>query len=378
MQHLFTSESVTEGHPDKIADQISDAILDAIITLDPQAKVACEVFTTTDYILIGGEVRTNVFVDYEQIARGVLKRIGYNNIDYGIDYQTCQVEVKIHEQSNEIFHGVEKSNGIIGAGDQGIMFGYATKEANNFMPYAIDYANKLAARLSKVRHDKIINYLRPDGKTQVTIEYNQSGSLKRIHTILISTQHDPNIDIQTIENDLKKNVIDQVIDPELIDEKTLIYINPSGSFIVGGPHGDAGLTGRKIIADTYGGSCAHGGGAFSGKDSTKVDRSAAYIARKIAKTIVCADLADKCQVQLAYAIGIDHPLSINIDTFKTNKIDEQLIINKINQNFDLTPSGIIKELDLQTPIFQKTTIYGHFGKGHLAWESLDKVNQFKI
>lgn len=379
MNYLFTSESVTEGHPDKVCDQISDAVLDAILNQDPNARVACETFATTDFILVGGEVATTATVNYEQIARDTLKRIGYNDSEMGIDYNTCEVKVLVHEQSREINEGVDKEDGQIGAGDQGLMFGYATNESDNLMPYAINFSHNLAYRLAKVRHDGTLGYLRPDGKTQVTVNYNQDGTIKDIHTILISTQHDSGITNEQIEQDLIKHVINPVIPSEFINENTKIVINPSGSFIVGGPHGDAGLTGRKIIVDTYGGSAPHGGGAFSGKDYTKVDRSAAYMARKVAKNIVASGICSKAQVQVAYGIGLVEPISVNVDTFGTsiNGITEEQILEVINNTFDLTPSGIISELDLKRPIYAKTATYGHFGKTNSPWEQTDKVEAFK-
>lgn len=379
MSYLFTSESVTEGHPDKVCDQISDSILDAILSQDPNARVACETFATTDFILIGGEVNTSAKVDYEQIARDTLKRIGYNHHEKGIDYKNCEVKVLVHEQSREIGEGVDKDDGQIGAGDQGLMFGYATLESENLMPYAINFSHNLAYRLAKVRHDQTLPYLRPDGKTQVTVEYDNDGNISRVHTILISTQHDSGISNEQIRDDLITHVISPVIDSKLIDDKTKIVINPSGSFIVGGPHGDAGLTGRKIIVDTYGGSAPHGGGAFSGKDYTKVDRSGAYIARKVAKNIVASGICSKAQVQVAYGIGLVDPISVNVDTFGTaqNGITEKKILDVINNNFDLSPAGIIKELDMKQPIYAKTATYGHFGKAKSPWEALDKVDAFK-
>lgn len=379
MNYLFTSESVTEGHPDKVCDQISDSVVDAILEQDPNARIACEAFATTNFILVGGEVSTSAIVDYEQIARDTLKRIGYDNDEKGINYKTCEVKVLVHQQSNEINAGVDKNDGQIGAGDQGLMFGYATKESDNLMPYAIDFSHNLAYRLAKVRKDGIIDYLRPDGKTQVTVEYNPDGTLNRIHTILISTQHDEEISNEQIQKDITKHVISNVIPGEYIDADTKIVINPSGSFIVGGPHGDAGLTGRKIIVDTYGGSAPHGGGAFSGKDYTKVDRSGAYIARKIAKNIVASGICSKAQVQVAYGIGLIQPISVNVNTFGTavGNINEDDILTVIKENFDLSPAGIISELDLKRPIYSKTATYGHFGKKNSPWEILDKVEPFK-
>lgn len=379
MSYLFTSESVTEGHPDKVCDQISDSVLDAILAQDPNARVACETFATTDFILIGGEVNTTATVNYEQIARDTLERIGYDDADKGIDYKNCEVKVLVHQQSPEINEGVDKNDGQIGAGDQGLMFGYATQESTNLMPYAIDFSHNLAYRLSKVRKDQTVSYLRPDGKTQVTVEYNNDGEIVRVHTILISTQHDSGIENSQIEQDLIEHVIKPVIPTNLIDAQTKIVINPSGSFIVGGPHGDAGLTGRKIIVDTYGGSAPHGGGAFSGKDYTKVDRSAAYMARKVAKNIVASGICTKAQVQVAYGIGLVEPISVNVDTFNTavSGITEVQILEVINANFDLSPAGIISELDLKRPIYAKTATYGHFGKTNSPWEALDKVEPFK-
>lgn len=379
MSYLFTSESVTEGHPDKVCDQISDSVLDAILKQDPNARVACETFATTDFILVGGEVNTTAKVNYEQIARDTLKRIGYDDDAKGIDYKTCEVKVLVHEQSREINEGVDKDDGQIGAGDQGLMFGYATKESENLMPFAIDFSHNLAYRLAKVRKDNTLGYLRPDGKTQVTVEYNHDGSIKRVHTILISTQHDEGISNEQIKADLIEHVIKPTIPSELIDSNTKLVINPSGSFIVGGPHGDAGLTGRKIIVDTYGGSAPHGGGAFSGKDYTKVDRSAAYMARKVAKNIVASGICSKAQVQVAYGIGLVDPISVNVDTFGTvvDGITEAQILEVIYANFDLSPAGIIKELDMKRPIYGKTATYGHFGKTNSPWEATDKADAFK-
>lgn len=379
MSYLFTSESVTEGHPDKVCDQISDSVLDAILSQDPNARVACETFATTNFILVGGEVKTSAHVDYEQIARDTLKRIGYDDEAKGIDYKTCEVKVLVHEQSQEINEGVDKEDGQIGAGDQGLMFGYATTESENLMPYAIDFSHNLAYRLAKVRKDSTLSYLRPDGKTQVTVEYNQDGSIKRVHTVLISTQHGDGVTNEQIRADLIEHVINPTIPAELIDQDTKLVINPSGSFIVGGPHGDAGLTGRKIIVDTYGGSAPHGGGAFSGKDYTKVDRSAAYMARKVAKNIVASKICSKAQVQVAYGIGLVEPISVNVNTFGTavEGITEAQILDVINANFDLSPAGIINELDMKRPIYSKTATYGHFGKLNSPWEATDKVDAFK-
>lgn len=379
MSYLFTSESVTEGHPDKVCDQISDSVLDAILEQDPNARVACETFATTNFILVGGEVNTTAKVNYEHIARDTLKRIGYDDDAKGIDYKTCEVKVLVHEQSREINEGVDKDDGQIGAGDQGLMFGYATKESENLMPFAIDFSHNLAYRLAKVRKDNTLSYLRPDGKTQVTVEYNQDGSIQRVHTILISTQHDEGISNEQIKADLIEHVIKPTIPSELVDSNTKLVINPSGSFIVGGPHGDAGLTGRKIIVDTYGGSAPHGGGAFSGKDYTKVDRSAAYMARKVAKNIVASGICSKAQVQVAYGIGLVDPISVNVDTFGSvvDGITEAQILEVIYANFDLSPAGIIKELDMKRPIYGKTATYGHFGKTNSPWEATDKADAFK-
>ncbi len=379
MTYLFTSESVTEGHPDKVCDQISDSVLDAILAQDPDARVACETFATTNFILVGGEVNTTAKVDYEQIARETLKRIGYDDEAKGIDYKTCEVKVLVHEQSREINEGVDKDDGQIGAGDQGLMFGYATTEGDNLMPYAINFSHNLAYRLAKVRKDGTLPYLRPDGKTQVTVEYNENNEIERVHTVLISTQHDEGITNEQIEKDLVKFVINEVIPTNLIDDETKLVINPSGSFIVGGPHGDAGLTGRKIIVDTYGGSAPHGGGAFSGKDYTKVDRSAAYMARKVAKNIVASGICTRAQVQVAYGIGLVDPISVNVDTFGTaiEGISEKQILEVINNNFDLSPAGIIEELDMKQPIYTKTSTYGHFGKTKSPWEATDKADAFK-
>lgn len=384
---LFTSESVTEGHPDKICDQISDAILDAILTDDPNARVACEVAVTTGLVLVMGEITTDTYVDIQKIVRDTVREIGYDRAKYGFDADTCAVLVAIDEQSPDIALGVnhaleyrndlEKTNAIetIGAGDQGIMFGYATNETEEYMPMAIVLAHKLTRQLTKVRKDKILDYLRPDGKSQVTVEYDENENVVRVDTIVVSAQHSPDVSQEQIHQDIKEHVISKVIPKELIDEKTKIYINPTGQFIIGGPQGDAGVTGRKIIVDTYGGYARHGGGAFSGKDATKVDRSASYAARYVAKNIVAAGLADKCEVQLSYAIGIAEPISIRVDTFGTGKLLDTEIVKIIRENFDLHPAGIIKTLDLRRPIYKQTAAYGHFGRNDLdlPWERLDKV-----
>lgn len=388
---LFTSESVTEGHPDKICDQISDAILDAILTDDPDARVACEVAVTTGLVLVMGEITTNTYVDIQKIVRDTVREIGYDRAKYGFDADTCAVLVAIDEQSPDIAQGVnyaleyrnnlDKAKTIesIGAGDQGIMFGYATNETKEYMPMAIVLAHKLTRQLAKVRKDKTLDYLRPDGKSQVTVEYDENEKVVRIDTIVVSAQHSPDVSQEKIHQDIKEHVINQVIPKELIDEKTKIYINPTGQFIIGGPQGDAGVTGRKIIVDTYGGYARHGGGAFSGKDATKVDRSASYAARYVAKNIVAAGLADKCEVQLSYAIGIAEPISIRVDTFGTGKLLDMEIVKIIRENFDLRPAGIIKTLDLRRPIYKQTATYGHFGRNDLdlPWERLDKVETLK-
>lgn len=376
-KNLFTSESVTSGHPDKIADQISDAILDEILKQDENARVACETYITTGLVLIGGEISTTAIVDYQKIVRQTIKRIGYTRAKYGFDYQTCSVLVAFDQQSPDINQGVDYQNGEIGAGDQGIMFGYATNETKNYMPLALSYAHQLAQQLEKIRVDKTLSFLRPDGKTQVTVEYDKNNQALRIDAIVISSQHSEKVDLKTVQEGIKKHVINKVIDEKLLDKDTKYYLNPTGKFIIGGPQGDAGLTGRKIIIDTYGGYAAHGGGAFSGKDYTKVDRSAAYAARYIAKNIVAAKVCDRIQIQLSYAIGILSPISIAVETFNTAKVSDEIIIQTITDNFDLTPLGIIKMLDLKKPIYSKTSVYGHFGKSNLRWEKLDKVEIFK-
>lgn len=392
---LFTSESVTEGHPDKVCDAISDAVLDALMDKDPMSRVACEVATCTGFVLVTGEITTNAYVDIPKIARETIKEIGYTKSEYGFDGNTCAVLVAIDEQSSDIAMGVDKAfeakhesaeNKMtdeeieaIGAGDQGMMFGYATNETEEYMPYSIALAHKLALQLTKVRKDGILKYLRPDGKSQVSVEYDAEGKPLRLEAVVLSTQHDEDVTQEQIHEDIKKYVFDPVLPVELIDEKTRFYINPTGRFVIGGPHGDAGLTGRKIIVDTYGGYARHGGGAFSGKDCTKVDRSAAYAARYVAKNIVAAGIADKCEIQLSYAIGVAQPTSIMVDTFGTGKIGDDKLVEIIRENFDLRPAGIIKMLDLRRPIYKQTAAYGHFGRNDLdlPWEATDKVDVLK-
>ncbi|STO07670.1 methionine adenosyltransferase [Exiguobacterium aurantiacum] len=386
-RRLFTSESVTEGHPDKICDQISDAILDAILAEDPNARVAAETSVTTGLVLVAGEITTSTYVDIPKVVRETVREIGYTRAKYGFDAETCAVLTSIDEQSVDIAQGVdqalearegqmtEEELDAIGAGDQGLMFGYATKETPELMPLPISLAHKLSHRLAEVRKNGTLAYLRPDGKTQVTVEYDEANNPVRIDTIVISTQHAEDITLEQIQADLKKHVIDAVIPTELIDAETKYFINPTGRFVIGGPQGDAGLTGRKIIVDTYGGYARHGGGAFSGKDPTKVDRSAAYAARYVAKNLVAAGLADKAEVQLAYAIGVAHPVSIAVDTFGTGKLSETELVELIRENFDLRPAGIIKMLDLRRPIYKQTAAYGHFGRTdvELPWEQTDKA-----
>lgn len=380
MSKFFTSESVTEGHPDKIADQISDAVLDDILKNDPNGRVACETICTTGLVVVFGEITTNHYVDIQKIVRETVRKIGYTRGKYGFDADNLAVLVAIDPQSPDIALGVDETKDHEqGAGDQGIMFGYACNETKEYMPLAISLAHKLAKRLTDVRKNKILDYLRPDGKTQVTVEYNDDGSVKRIDTILISTQHSPEVSLDDLSRDVKKYVVDEVVPQALVDENTKYLFNPTGRFVVGGPAGDSGLTGRKIIVDTYGGAAAHGGGAFSGKDPSKVDRSASYMARYIAKNVVAAGLADKIQLQLSYAIGVAHPTSILVDTFNTAKVSEREIEQAIEKIFPLTPSGIIKHLDLKRPIYEQTAAYGHFGRDDLdlPWEKLDKVQELK-
>lgn len=385
-KRLFTSESVTEGHPDKIADQISDAVLDAILAQDPNARVACETSVTTGLVLVSGEITTSCYVDIPKIARETIREIGYTRAKFGFDCDTCAVITAIDEQSPDIAMGVDKALEAktgemtdeqieaVGAGDQGMMFGYATNETPEFMPLPISLAHKLTRRLAEVRKSGLLTYLRPDGKSQVTVEYEDDRPV-RVDTVVISTQHSPDVDLETIKRDMIEHVIKPVIPAEYLDENTKYFINPTGRFVIGGPQGDAGLTGRKIIVDTYGGMARHGGGAFSGKDPTKVDRSGAYAARYVAKNIVAAGLANKCEVQLAYAIGVARPVSIMIETFGTGKLPEEKLIELVRKHFDLRPAGIIKTLDLRRPIYKQTAAYGHFGRNDLdlPWERLDKV-----
>ena len=392
---LFTSESVTEGHPDKMCDQISDAILDALMEQDPMSRVACETCTTTGLVLVMGEITTNAYVDMQKIVRDTIREIGYTRGKFGFDADTCGVITAIDEQSADIAMGVDKAfeakkaeaeNRMsdeeleaIGAGDQGMMFGYATNETEDYMPYPVDLAHKLVKQLTKVRKDGTLKYLRPDGKSQVSVEYDEAGKPVRLEAVVLSTQHDEDVTQEQIHEDIKKYVFDPVLPEEMIDGETKFFINPTGRFVIGGPHGDAGLTGRKIIVDTYGGYARHGGGAFSGKDCTKVDRSAAYAARYVAKNIVAAGLADRCEIQLSYAIGVAQPTSVMVDTFGTGKLSDQKLVELIRENFDLRPAGIIKMLDLRRPIYKQTAAYGHFGRTDLdlPWEKTDKVDILK-
>ena len=390
-RRLFTSESVTEGHPDKMCDAISDAILDALMEQDPMSRVACETAVTTGLVMVMGEITTKAYVDIQKIVRETIREIGYDRAKYGFDCDTCGVITAIDEQSADIAMGVDKALeakenkmtdqelDAIGAGDQGMMFGYATNETEEYMPYAISLAHKLARRLTQVRKDGTLSYLRPDGKTQVTVEYDEAGRPVRLDAVVLSTQHDESVTQEQIHQDIKKYVFDEILPAHMVDENTKFFINPTGRFVIGGPHGDSGLTGRKIIVDSYGGYARHGGGAFSGKDCTKVDRSAAYAARYVAKNIVAAGLADKCEIQLSYAIGVAHPTSIMVDTFGTGKLSDEELVKIIREHFDLRPAGIIKMLDLRRPIYKQTAAYGHFGRNDLdlPWERLDKAEMLK-
>ena len=390
-RRLFTSESVTEGHPDKMCDQISDAILDALMAQDPMSRVACETATTTGMVLVMGEITTNAYVDIQKIVRDTIKEIGYTRGKFGFDAETCGVITAIDEQSTDIAMGVDKALeakehtmseeeiDAIGAGDQGMMFGYASDETPEYMPYPIALAHKLSRKLTEVRKNGTLPYLRPDGKTQVTVEYDENGVPARLDAVVLSTQHDPEVTQDQIHKDIKKYVFDAIIPEGMVDEETKFFINPTGRFVIGGPHGDSGLTGRKIIVDTYGGMARHGGGAFSGKDCTKVDRSAAYAARYVAKNIVAAGLAKKCEIQLSYAIGVAHPTSIMVDTFGTGAVEDDKLVEIVRENFDLRPAGIIQMLDLRRPIYKQTAAYGHFGRNdlNLPWEALDKVDELK-
>ena len=393
-RRLFTSESVTEGHPDKMCDAISDAILDALMEQDPMSRVACETATTTGLVMVMGEITTKAYVDIQKIVRETIREIGYDRAKYGFDCDTCGVLTAIDEQSADIALGVDKALeakqagekhmteeelDAIGAGDQGMMFGFASNETEEYMPYPISMAHKLARRLTEVRKNGTLKYLRPDGKTQVTVEYDENDKPVRLDAVVLSTQHDENVSQEQIHEDIKKYVFDEIIPADMVDENTKFFINPTGRFVIGGPHGDSGLTGRKIIVDTYGGYARHGGGAFSGKDCTKVDRSAAYAARYVAKNIVAAGLADKCEIQLSYAIGVAHPTSIMVDTFGTGKVSNEKLVEIIRENFDLRPAGIIKMLDLRRPIYKQTAAYGHFGRTdvELPWENTDKAEDLK-
>ncbi len=396
-KRLFTSESVTEGHPDKVCDAISDAILDACMEQDPMSRVACETAVCTGFALITGEITTKARIDYQAIARKTINEIGYNDAATGFDGNTCAVLVAMDQQSADIAMGVDNALetkadlkalennmsdaeiGAIGAGDQGMMFGYASNETPEYMPYPISLAHKLSKRLTDVRKDGTLPYLRPDGKSQVSVEYDENGKPVRLEAVVISTQHDPDVTQEQIHKDVRKYIFDEVLPQELVDDKTKFYVNPTGRFVIGGPHGDAGLTGRKIIVDTYGGYARHGGGAFSGKDCTKVDRSAAYAARYVAKNLVAAGLADKCEIQLSYAIGVAEPTSVQVDTFGTGKLSDEKLTGIIREHFDLRPAGIIKMLDLRRPIYKQTAAYGHFGRTDvdLPWEKLDKAEELK-
>ena len=390
-RRLFTSESVTEGHPDKMCDAISDAILDALMEQDPMSRVACETAVTTGLVLVMGEITTKAYVDIQKIVRETVREIGYDRAKYGFDCDTCGVITAIDEQSADIALGVDKALeakentmsdteiDAIGAGDQGMMFGFATNETEEYMPYAISLAHKLARRLTEVRKNGTLKYLRPDGKTQVTVEYDENGKPCRLDAVVLSTQHSEDVTQEQIHEDVRRYVFDPIIPADMVDENTKFFINPTGRFVIGGPHGDSGLTGRKIIVDTYGGMARHGGGAFSGKDCTKVDRSAAYAARYVAKNIVAAGLADKCEIQLSYAIGVAQPTSINVDTFDTGKLSDSRLVEIIRENFDLRPAGIIRMLDLRRPIYKQTAAYGHFGRTDLdlSWEKTDKAELLK-
>ena len=393
-KRLFTSESVTEGHPDKICDAISDSILDALMEKDPMSRVACETAITTGLVLVMGEITTSAYVDIQKIVRETIREIGYDRAKYGFDCDTCGVITAIDEQSADIALGVDKALeakeageehmseeelDAIGAGDQGMMFGYASNETEEYMPYAISLAHKLARRLTQVRKDGTLSYLRPDGKTQVTVEYDENDKPVRLDAVVLSTQHDESVTQEQIHRDIKKYVFDEILPADMVDDKTKFFINPTGRFVIGGPHGDSGLTGRKIIVDSYGGYARHGGGAFSGKDCTKVDRSAAYAARYVAKNIVAAGLADKCEIQLSYAIGVAHPTSIRVETFGTGRLSDERLVEIIRENFDLRPAGIIRMLDLRRPIYKQTAAYGHFGRNDLdlPWERLDKTELLK-
>jgi S-adenosylmethionine synthetase len=388
---LFTSESVTEGHPDKMCDAISDAVLDAMMAQDPMSRVACETCTTTGLVLVMGEITTKGYVDIQKVVRDTVREIGYDNAEYGFDCNTCGVIVALDEQSGDIAMGVDKALeakenrmsdtelDAIGAGDQGMMFGFASNETQEYMPYPIALAHKLVLRLTEVRKNGTLPYLRPDGKSQVTVEYDENGKPLRLEAVVLSTQHDADVEQEQIHKDVKKYIFDHVLPAEMVDENTKFFVNPTGRFVIGGPHGDSGVTGRKIIVDTYGGYARHGGGAFSGKDCTKVDRSAAYAARYAAKNLVAAGLADKCEIQLSYAIGVAYPTSVMVDTFGTGKLSNEKLVEIIRENFDLRPAGIIKMLDLRRPIYRQTAAYGHFGRTDLdlPWERLDKVDALK-